>query len=122
MARAPTKPPTKDKIKRSTISDMKVLEIYKPQFNRIIEIYAELVFQYNTLSAEFEENGYQYEVNTDQGGAKKSPILASLETLRKDILAYSDRLCLNPKSMDALTIKKKKPGESKLQALMNKRK
>lgn len=116
MARAPTK----ETIKRTTITDMKALGVHKPQYNRLIDIYAELVYQYNTLSAEFENGGFQYEVSTDQGGAKKSPILASLETLRKDILAYSDRLCLNPKSFDTVTVEKKQA--SKLQGLLSKRK
>ncbi|MFU1797474.1 P27 family phage terminase small subunit [Paenibacillus azoreducens] len=81
---------------------MKALGVHKPQYNRLIDIYAELVFQYNTLTDEFEKGGFQYEVSTDQGGAKKSPILASLENLRKDILTYSDRLCLNPSAMKAV--------------------
>lgn len=116
MARAPTK----ESIKRATIADMKALGVHKPQYNRIIDIYAELVYQYNRLTSEFESGGFQYEVSTDQGGAKKSPILASLETLRKDILAYSDRLCLNPKSLETVTTEKKAKA-SPLQAMMAKR-
>ena len=101
--RALTKITSKETIKRRTISDMKELGIHKKQYNRLIDIYSELVYQYIKISLEFEENGYQYEVRTDQGGAKKSPIVATLETLRKDILAYSDRLCLNPKSLESVT-------------------
>ena len=97
---------TKETIKRKTISDMKALGIHKSQYNRIIDIYSELVFQYISLSEDFEKSGYQYEVGTDQGGTKKSPIVATLETLRKDILAYSDRLCLNPKSLESVTVDK----------------
>lgn len=95
--------PGKETIRRTTIADMKKLGIYKPQYNRIIEIYAELYAQYALLEKEFEQGGYQYEVETAQGGAKKSPIVATLETLRKDILAYSDRLCLNPKALETVT-------------------
>lgn len=102
MAETKKKPPTKETIKRATIADMKLLKVHKPQYNRLIDIYAELVYQYNKLTIEFEEGGYQYEVNTDQGGSKKSPIVATLETLRKDILAYSDRLCLNPKALGSI--------------------
>jgi phage terminase small subunit len=97
------KVPTKETIKRRTIADMKALGTYKNQYNRLIDIYSELVFQYLTLTQEFEENGYPYQVMTDQGGVKKSPIVATLENLRKDILAYSDRLCLNPKSLETVT-------------------
>lgn len=112
------KVPTKETIKRRTIEDMKKLGIHKPQYNRLIEIYAELVFQYNTLTVEFEKSGYKYEVETDQKGTKKSPIVATLETLRKDILAYSDRLCLNPKSLENVTTKSQ--NKSKLASVLNK--
>ncbi|MNB67220.1 hypothetical protein D3C81_683100 [compost metagenome] len=104
MARSPTK----ETIKRATVADMKALGVHKPQYNRLIDIYAELVFQYGMLTEEFAAGGYEAEVSTGQGGAKKSPILASLENLRKDILAYSDRLCLNPKSLETVTTDKKK--------------
>lgn len=100
--------PTKETIKRKTIADMKTLGVYKPQYNRIVDVYAELVFQFLTLNKKFEEEGYEYETYTAAGGAKKAPIVATLESLRKDILAYSDRLCLNPKSMETVTVEKEK--------------
>lgn len=86
---------------------MKSLGIHKSQYNRTIDIYSELVYQYLKLNDEFESEGYQYESYTAAGGAKKSPIVATLEVLRKDILAYSDRLCLNPKSLETVTAEKK---------------
>ncbi|MDQ0340260.1 phage terminase small subunit [Caldalkalibacillus uzonensis] len=97
------KVPSKETIKRRTIADMRKLGVHKPQYNRLIDIYSELVHQYLILNKEFEEKGYRYEVMTDQGGSKKAPIVATLENLRKDILAYSDRLCLNPKSLENVT-------------------
>lgn len=97
------KVPTKETIKRRTISDMKKLGVHKSQYNRMIDIYSELVFQYLKMNQEFEDDGYPYESYTAAGGAKKSPIVATLESLRKDILAYSDRLCLNPKSLETVT-------------------
>ncbi|PPA71916.1 P27 family phage terminase small subunit [Jeotgalibacillus proteolyticus] len=93
-----SKIPTKETIKRKTIEDMKALKVHKPQYNRLITIYAELMHQYLLLNKQFEDEGYQYESSSAAGSAKKSPIVATLEGLRKDILAYSDRLCLNPKS------------------------
>lgn len=98
--------PTKETIKRRTISDMKELGVYKTQYGRIIDLYAELVHQFLILNKRFQEDGYQYESYTAAGGAKKSAIVATLESLRKDILAYSDRLCLNPKSLETVTIEK----------------
>lgn len=98
-----TKAASKETIKRRTIEDMKKLGVHKTQYNRVIDIYSELVHQYLELTIKFEESGYQYQVETDQGGAKKSPIVATLETLRKDILAYSDRLGLSPKAFENMT-------------------
>lgn len=97
---------TKATIKRNTISHMKALGVFKPQYDRIIDIYAELCEQYDKLTKEFIKGGYDFEVSTAQGGAKKAPIVATLESLRKDILAYSDRLCLNPKSIETVTTEK----------------
>ncbi|QOR34434.1 P27 family phage terminase small subunit [Clostridium sp. 'deep sea'] len=95
--------PTRETIKRSTITAMRELGIHKKQYNRLITLYADLVYQYLTINDKFEKDGYEYEVFTAQGGVKKAPIVATLETLRKDILAYSDRLCLNPKSLETVT-------------------
>jgi P27 family predicted phage terminase small subunit len=99
---------SKATIKKQTITEMNKLGVYKPEYHRIIDIYAELVAQYLKFSKEFEDDGYKYEVETAQGGSKKSPIVATIETLRKDILAYSDRLCLNPKAIETVTIDKTK--------------
>ncbi|MBB6451994.1 phage terminase small subunit [Salirhabdus euzebyi] len=113
------KVPTKETIKRRTIQDMKKLGVHKTQYNRMIDIYSELVYQYLKLNDEFESGGYQYESYTAAGGAKKSPIVATLESLRKDILAYSDRLCLNPKST-MQPGKGNKGKESKLAGVLSK--
>lgn len=93
----------KETIKRATITDMKKLGIHKPEYNRLIDIYAELVEQYGEITQKFVDSNYKYQEITADGGYKKAPIVATLETLRKDILAYSDRLCLNPKSLETVT-------------------
>ena len=94
---------TKETIKRRTIADMKSLGVHKKEYNRLVDIYSELVHQYIELTGKFKKSGYKYKVSTVQGGSKKAPIIATLETLRKDILLYSDRLCLNPKSLETVT-------------------
>lgn len=90
--------PTKETIKRTTIRDMKRLGTHKPEYNRLIDIYAGLVHDYLVTLDEWERGGRQYATETAAGGTKKSAIVSTLENLRKDILQYSDRLCLNPKS------------------------
>ena len=86
-----------------TIKDMKNLGVYKPEFNEIINIYAGLVHQYSVVLEKFEEGGYQFETETAAGNPKKSGVASALETLRKDILQYSDRLCLSPRSIENVT-------------------
>ena len=87
--------PQRDTIKRRTIKYMKQLGTYQTQYNQVIEVYADMLYQYNYLSREFEKQSFEVLVETEKSGGKKSPILASLENLRKDIGTYSDRLMLN---------------------------
>jgi phage terminase small subunit len=109
---------TKEAIKRKTIADMKKLGIFKPEYTPLVDIFAELNEQYERITKEYKDSGYKFQEETLQGGAKKSPIVATLEVLRKDILAYSDRLCLNPKSLETVTIEKK--GNSRLASVLEK--
>lgn len=93
---------TKETIKRRTISDMRALGIHKPQYNRLIDIYSELVHQYLRALKEFEEGGFEYIEKTAAGNPKKSGIVSAMENLRKDILQYSDRLGLTPKAYETI--------------------
>ena len=90
-------------IKQQVVADMEGLGTYKPEYDNIITIYADLLAQYDEAQKRFEESGRQYETYTAAGGTKKSAIIATIENLRKDIIAYSDRLCLNPKSVETVT-------------------
>lgn len=91
--------PTVETIKRRTVKNMKELGTYKVQFSPIISRYAETVWQYNLLYRRFEQSDFVVEVATGASGVKKSPIVATLENLRKDLTTYEDRLLLNPKSL-----------------------
>lgn len=88
----------KDTIKKNTIVEMQNLGVYKVEYNRVIDIYSELLEQYERLTAEYKRDNYKYKSTTAASGDKKSPLVSTLESLRKDILQYSDRLCLNPKA------------------------
>lgn len=79
-------------------ASMKELGIYKAEFEPIIKIYGELVEQYQKLTLEFTEGGYKYSECT-QTGHKKSPIVTTLEALRKDILTYAVQLGLTPQGL-----------------------
>ena len=94
--------PTKDTIKRRTVKRMKELGTYKVQYSQLIDIFVDMMHQYNFITEELEKNGYQVVIKTEESDGKKSPILATLENLRKDIGTYSDRLLLNPKSNNTI--------------------
>lgn len=90
---------TKATIKNNTVRDMKKLGVYRPEYDRIVDIYAGLVEQYHRLMKAYDTGtGYRYVAQSGEGGVKRSPLVATIEAVRRDILAYSDRLCLNPKS------------------------
>jgi phage terminase small subunit len=109
----------KETIAKNTIRDMKNLGTYKPEYDPLIDVYSDVLSQYLRANKEFEESGYQYETETAAGGTKKSAIVATLESLRKDLLAYSDRLCLNPKSLHLEPPKKELEGSSLDRFLMS---
>lgn len=89
---------TKETIAKNTIRDMQNLGVYKPEYDPLINVYADIYSQYLRANKSFEEGGFVYETETAAGGTKKTAMVSALENLRKDILSYSDRLCLNPKS------------------------
>ena len=90
---------TKATIKSQTVRDMKKLGVYRPEYDRIVDIYAGLVEQYHRLMREYDtKKGYRYSAGTGAAGEKKSPLVSTIEGVRRDILAYSDRLCINPRA------------------------
>ncbi len=116
---------TRSTIRYNTIRDMKKLGTYKPEFDPLIDIYAELCEQYIIFTKQFKEDKYKCAELTAAGGTKKSALVGTLETLRKDILMYSDRLCLNPKSLSSSSEDKSKSNTETesilIKALMNRR-
>ena len=108
---------SKKSAKALTIRSMKKLGVYKKEYDKIIDIYAELMEQYEILSQQFEENGRKCISATADGGEKKSPLVATLENLRKDILQYSDRLMLNPKAISQSKTIKEENGQSLAEVL-----
>lgn len=108
---------TQDTIKRQTIDEMKSMGTYRPEYDRLIDLYAEMWEQYFGLMRAYKTGkGYAYSSQTADGGDKKSSLSVTIEGLRRDILQYSDRLMLNPKARAAPT---KKKGRSKLEELFS---
>lgn len=115
---AKTKRAVENEVKRK----MKELGTYKKEYDQIIKIYAGMLFQYQIFEQQFEESGFRItEQYTNKAGAtneRKVPLLTAMESLRKDIAAYSDRLCLNPKALDNVTAEKN--GKSTLASVLSK--
>ena len=92
---------------------MKELGTYREQYEDMIDVYAGLLHQYISFEQEFEKSGYVIEEEyTNKAGAtnmRKTPLYSAMESLRKDITTFSDRLCLNPKSIESINVEIKTP-------------
>ncbi len=112
------RPPGRKKIIENTVKMMQEMGTYKPAYDPVIETYVELRLQLTSLMKQWEEQGYVISEPTAAGGEKKAAIVSVIESLRKDVLAYSDRLCLTPKSM-AEEKSKKKVKKSRLDEMLS---
>lgn len=90
-------------IKTRIVKSMKDMGTYSKNYDDIIEIYSGLLYDYKNAREEFLENGSQIteEHETGRGTVveRKTPLVQTMENLRKDIVTYSDRLGLNPKAV-----------------------
>jgi phage terminase small subunit len=86
------------KIENQTKANMQRLGIYRSEFDQAIQIYSGLIEQYNDLSREVKKSRFKVIEPTTRNNdsMKKSPLIGVLETLRKDILTYSNCLGLTP--------------------------
>lgn len=84
---------------------------YQKQFDMAIGILASMQEQYDVLNQKYVEAGMPYFEDT-QTGKKKSPIVTTLESLRKDILQYQAALGLTPAGAKKLEAQSSLPGSS----------
>ncbi len=89
---------------RATIRHrMKSLGVYRKEYDGAVEVLSRLWEQYDELTQRFEQSGYRI-AEVTATGTKKAPIVTTLESLRKDVLAYMNALGLTPmgaKKIDA---------------------
>ena len=108
---------TKRIIKNRTVRYMRSLGTYREEYDDLIDIYVDMVFSYQNIIETYPD---QDDISTSSaaGTAKKNPIISTVENLRKDILQYSDRLCLNPKMyqsmLDGSAVEKKEKTVSEI--------
>jgi phage terminase small subunit len=90
---------TKATIRKQTVEAMKKLGVYRGEYDRVIDLYASLWEQYHRLMSEYDDGRrYRYAVETADGGEKKSPLSATIESVRRDIMTCSSLLMLNPRA------------------------
>lgn len=120
VARSKKQPTTQKSYYNLTKKSMETLGFYRVEYEPLISIYGGMLHQYDQYSKQLENEGFDpTEVLVNTKGVvseKKSPLVSTMETLRKDILAYSDRLCLNPK---ALSDEKNRQDKNQPQGLEN---
>lgn len=81
--------------KTRIVKAMKAMNTYRKEYDLSIGMLANLQEQYDQLNQQYMEAGMPYFEHT-QAGKKKSPIVTTLESLRKDILAFQTALGLTP--------------------------
>lgn len=90
--------------------NMESLGIYKPEFDTTIKIYIGLIKQYNQLERQLKQSNFNV---TEQTGYsdnnKKSPLITTMESLRRDILTYSNALGLTPSALKKIKDQKIQP-------------
>lgn len=76
-------------------SELRSLGIYKPEFETSIKRLADLKVEYDELHTRYAAANYPCVID-GPSGPKKNPLVATLESLRRDILALETALGLNP--------------------------
>lgn len=84
--------------KRKIISSLENLGTYKKEFDESIDRYVALQKEYKQIYKQYVADGYQCTVETS-AGVKKSPIVTTLESLRRDLLQLEESLGLTPRGL-----------------------
>ena len=111
------------KIYKKTVSNMKALGTYKPEFDASVKRYSELSYQFDRLNEKwYSEGGKITEEYTNKSGAtnmRKTALYLALENLRSDLMDMENLFGLTPKGLKAIKSKGlEKQSESKLDALL----
>ena len=72
----------KETIEKQVIKEMKDLGVYRPEYKKVIKIFAGMVHQYEIFEKQFEESGYKIEEEyTNKAGAtnmRKVPLYTAM--------------------------------------------
>ena len=106
--------------KKKVVDRMKAIGVYKPEFDDTIVRYVGMRKEYDELNKRYADEGYPCTVHGAQG-EKKNPLVTTLESLRRDMLAIENALGLTPGGLLRLRegAFEKPPDESKKDRLLN---
>lgn len=111
----------KKTIENEVIKRMKDLGVYKDEYRNTINIFVDMLHQYEILQEQFEASNYKveepYTNKSKATNMRKTPLLSALEKLRMDLATYSTLLCLNPRGFSKS--KQEKPGRPGLAEILS---
>lgn len=100
------------KTERRIKKDMESLGTWRPQCAETVRLCADMEDQYWSMrTKQAEENLPCYEM-TDSGATRKTAFTLTLESLRKDILAYQKELGLTPMAVKRIDAQQDLPQSS----------
>lgn len=89
--------------RKDIVKKMKAVDTYNKSFDHIIDVYSNLLLEYNRVTEKFVADGRDFVVKyTNKSGATnyvKSPEYLIIEKLRTDIISYSRELGLSPSGL-----------------------
>ena len=101
--------------KKSVRERMTALGVYRDEFAPTVDRYVQLSKEFNILYKQYADDGFRCTVEA-VGGEKKSPVVTTLESLRRDLLQLEESLGLTPRGLlklDENAFKKQKSGARK---------
>lgn len=106
---------------KETVKRMETLGVYRPEFDTVVERYAQMQVQYNILYEEWAKVEFSTtEEYTNKSGAtneRKTALYSVIEKLRADLTDLENTLGMTPKGLQGM--KKKGLEQKKKTALGN---
>lgn len=90
------------KTEKSIKGKMEALGVYRQEFDTTISIYCDLLELYKLYTKKLKDSKFDGYESSGQAGPKKSPLMTTIEALRKDILKYQTALGLTPSGLKKL--------------------
>lgn len=95
-----------NKVFKETVKNMETLGIYRSEFDKIIQRYAEIRVQSDMLNEQWAKEGYKVtEEYTNKSGAtneRKTALYTIIENLRSELTELENLLGMTPKGLKSI--------------------